>query len=101
VVLLLLVAWVAGLVIGFGLLFDALRAQVRPEPENLSSAMYFAGTALLTLGFGDFVALGGLARLTALVAAATGLGVFAVVITLMFTLYGSFQRREVAIVVLE
>jgi hypothetical protein len=100
-VILLLVAWIAGQVIGYGLLFDALRDQVRPPPENLGAAMYFAGTALLTLGFGDFVAMGGLARALTLAAAATGLGLFATVITLLFTLYGSFQRREVAVVVLE
>jgi hypothetical protein len=101
VVILLLVVWVAGLVIGYGLLLDALRTQLHPEPENLGSALYFAGTSLLTLGFGDVVAVGGYARLIALVAAASGLGLFALVITLLFTLYGSFQRREVAVVVLE
>ena len=100
-VMLLLVAWIAALVVGYGLLLDALRDQVRPQPENLAAALYFAGTALLTLGFGDFVALGGLARTITLVAAATGLGMFALVITFLFTLYGSFQRREVAVVVLE
>jgi Ion channel len=100
-VIVLLVAWIAGLVVGYGLLLDALRDQVRPQPETLDAALYFAGTALLTLGFGDFVAMGALARMITLAAAATGLGVFAVVITLLFTLYGSFQRREVAVVVLE
>jgi hypothetical protein len=100
-VIVLLVAWIAGLVVGYGLLLDALRDQVRPRPETLDAALYFAGTALLTLGFGDFVAMGALARMITLAAAATGLGVFAVVITLLFTLYGSFQRREVAVVVLE
>jgi hypothetical protein len=101
IVILLLIAWVLGLVVGYGLVLDALHAQLRPEPENFGGALYFAGTSLLTLGFGDFVAVGGLARLVALVAAATGLGVFALCITLLFTLYGSFQRREVAVVVLE
>ena len=100
-VILLLVTWIAGLVLGYGLLFDALRDQIRPTPENLGASLYFAGTALLTLGFGDFVAMGALARMLTLAAAATGLGVFATVITLLFTLYGSFQRREVAVVVLE
>jgi hypothetical protein len=57
--------------------------------------------SLLTLGFGDIVATEGPARLITLVAAANGLGLFALVITLLFTLYGSFQRREVAVVVLE
>src|SRR6202165_2378700 len=101
IVIVLLVSWVAGLVVGYALLLDAVRAQLRPVPENFGTSLYFAGTSLLTLGFGDLVAVGGLARLVALVAAATGLGLFALCITLLFTLYGSFQRREVAVVVLE
>jgi hypothetical protein len=101
IVIVLLIAWVAGLVVGYGLLIDAVRAQLRPEPEGFGTSLYFAGTSMLTLGFGDVVAVGGFARLVALVAAATGLGLFALVITLLFTLYGSFQRREVAVVVLE
>jgi hypothetical protein len=101
VVIVLLVAWVAGLVVGYGLLFDALHEQIKPQPENFGTSLYFAGTSLLTLGFGDFVASGGLARATSLAAAASGLGLFALVITFLFTLYGSFQRREVAVVVLE
>ena len=101
IVIVLLIAWVVGLVLGYGLLLDALRAQIRPEPENFGATLYFAGTSLLTLGFGDVVAVGGYARLVALASAATGLGLFALCITLLFTLYGSFQRREVAVVVLE
>lgn len=100
-VVLLLVFWVVGLVTGYGLLIDAMRAQIKPEPTDLGASLYFAGTSLLTLGFGDFVALGGWARLVSLAAAASGLGVFALVITFLFSLYGSFQRREVAVVILE
>lgn len=101
IVIVLLIAWLVGLMVGYGLLLEALRAQLRPEPANFGTTLYFAGTALLTLGFGDVVAVGGFARLVALVAAGTGLGLFALCITLLFTLYGSFQRREVAVVVLE
>jgi hypothetical protein len=101
IVIVLLIVWVVALVTGYGLLLDALRAQIRPEPENFGASLYFAGTSLLTLGFGDVVAVGGYARLVSLVAAATGLGLFALCITLLFTLYGSFQRREVEVVVLE
>ncbi len=100
-IILLLVGWIAGLVVGYGLLLDAQRDQIRPQPENLGSSLYFAGTSLLTLGFGDYVAVSGWTRLVTLAAAATGLGLFAAVLTLLFTLYGSFQRREVAVVVLE
>jgi hypothetical protein len=100
-VMVLLVSWVAALVLGYGLLLDALHDQVRPAPESLGASLYFAGTSLLTIGFGDYVPLSPWTRLIALVAGATGLGLFAAVLTLLFTLYGSFQRREVAVVVLE
>jgi len=101
IVIVLLVVWVSGLMLGYGLILDGLRTELRPEPENFGTSLYFAGVAMLTIGFGDFVATGPWARLVSLVAAATGLGLFALVITLMFTLYGSFQRRERAVVVLE
>jgi Ion channel len=101
VVMLLLVTWVAGLILGYGLILHCLGSQLRPEPANLATALYFAGVSLLTLGFGDIVATENATRVITLVAAANGLGLFALVISLMFTLYGSFQRREVAVVVLE
>src|SRR5205807_3706787 len=65
------------------------------------SSLYFAGTSLLTLGFGDFVATGGPTRFVALVACATALAIFAVAITFLFSLFAAFQRREVAVVTLE
>lgn len=100
-VILLLVGWVFGLIVGYGALLHAMAAQLRPEPDTFGTALYFAGVSLLTLGFGDIVATGAPARAVTLIAAANGLGLFALVITLMFTLYGSFQRREVAVLVLE
>lgn len=100
-VLVLLVAWALGLVLGYGLLLDALRTQVRPQPENLGDSLYFAGSALFTLSFGDFVGIRGPARAVTLMAGANGLGLFALVISFLYSLYGSFQRREVAVVVLE
>jgi Ion channel len=100
-VMMLLATWIAGLIIGYGIMLDGLREQIHPVPETLGASLYFAGTSLLTLGFGDYAAASGLARFITLAAAATGLGVFASVISLLFTLYGSFQRREVAVVILE
>ena len=100
-VIILLVFWLASLIVGYGLLFDALRDQIHPTPATVFTSMYFAGTSMLTIGFGDLTPIGGAARLVSLVAAATGLGLFALVISFLFTLYGAFQRREVAVVVLE
>ena len=59
----LLLAWLVTLIFGYGLVFYALRDQLRPVPTDLGDALYFAATSLLTLGFGDFVADGAAARI--------------------------------------
>ncbi len=99
-VVLLLITWMALLVLGYGLLFYALRIELTPAPDNLGSSLYFAGTSILTLGFGDVVAGGSLARAVSLVGAASGLGLVALVITFLFSLYASYQRRESLVVTL-
>jgi hypothetical protein len=101
VLILLLVAWVVGLIIGYGLILDAVHEQVNPVPANLGTTIYFSAISFLTIGYGDFVPVGTMARAVALIEGATGLGVVAVVISLLFSLYGSFQRREVLIITLD
>ena len=100
-VFMLLASWIAILLLGDGLLIYGLRDQMRPVPANLGEAIYAAGTSLFTIGFGDFVPVGGAARFVMLASAATGLGVVALVITYLFSLYGAFQRREVLVVTLD
>ena len=100
-VLVLLVSWVTTLLVGFGLLFFALRDEISPSPATISEAIYAAGTALFTIGFGDYVPTGMPARILSLIAAGTGLGIVALVITYLFSLYGAFQRREVQVVTLD
>lgn len=97
----MIAAWVVTLIFGYGLMLYALRLQIRPTPDDLGTAFYLAGTSLLTLGFGDLVATGGLARLVLLLAAASGLAVVALGISFMFTLQASFQRREVVVLTLD
>lgn len=99
--LLFLLQWVLVLILGYGIALHALRHQIRPVPTSIGSAFYLAGTSLFTLGFGDMVAIGGLSRATMLAAAASGLAVLALVLALVFTLYGAFQRREVLVVMLD
>jgi hypothetical protein len=100
-VIALLFSWLSTLILGYGLILYALRDQLRPVPPDLGTAVYFAATSLLTLGFGDIVADGPLARLFAATAAVAGLGAVALVVTFLFSLYGSYQRREVEVVVLQ
>jgi hypothetical protein len=93
----LLIFWVVTLILGYGLLFFALRDQLKPEPD-FGSAAYFAGTSLLTIGYGDIVPAGGLARFVALCAGASGFGVVAIVTTYLFSIFGAFQAREAFVV---
>jgi hypothetical protein len=89
--------WVLSQVVGYGLLFWALRAGLRPEP-HLGGAIYFAGASLLTIGYGDIVPLHWYTRALALFAAGGGLATFAITTTFLFQTFGAFQRREAFVV---
>jgi hypothetical protein len=97
----LLAAWLASLIVGYGLILYALRDQLQPVPPDLGTAIYFAATSLLTIGFGDIVAVGAPARIAVVTAAVGGLGAVALVVTFLFSLYGSYQRREIQVVALQ
>jgi len=97
----LLIVWLIAMILGYGLVLDALRDELRPALPDLGSTLYFAATSVLTLGFGDIVAEGGPARLVIAAAAISGLGVVALVVTFLFSLYASYQRREMQVVALQ
>ena len=93
----LLAYWVLSQIVGYGLLFWALRAGLRPEP-HIGGAIYFAGTSLLTIGYGDIVPLHWYTRALSLFAAGGGLATFAIVTTFLFQTFAAFQRREAFVV---
>jgi hypothetical protein len=93
--------WGLLLVLGYGLILDALRGQITPRPSGLGTSIYFATISFLTIGYGDYSPSGPAARAVAAIAGATGLGVIALVITYLFSLFAAFQRRETAVVALE
>jgi hypothetical protein len=97
----LLAAWLVTLILGYGLVLYALRDELRPVPTDLGSTVYFAATSVLTLGAGDIVADGMTARVFVTIAAISGLGSVALVVTFLFSLYGSYQRREARVVMLQ
>jgi len=101
VVMTLLGLWIAMLILGFGLVFHVLGRQLEPGPADLGGALYFAAVSLLTIGYGDVVAIGGPARVVAIAAAVAGLGIVALTITYLFSLYASFRRRELLVVTLD
>ncbi len=97
----LLAVWMAAVVLGYGLILYALRSELRPAPGDLGTVLYFAASSVLTLGYGDIVATGAAARIVVAAAAVTGLGMVALVITFLFSLFGNYQRREVSVVLLQ
>jgi len=99
-VLILLITWFLVMVLGFALLLYSLREGIQPA-SDFGSILYYAGTSVLTIGFGDITATHGLARGVSVVAGGLGLGILALGITYLFSLYGSFQRREILVVRLE
>jgi hypothetical protein len=99
-VIMLLATWLLLLTLGYGLVLFAVRADLDPVPADLISSIYLGGNSILTLGSAGVVAVGPFGRLFTLLAAATGLGVVALAVTFLFSLYGSFQRREALVVTL-
>lgn len=101
VVLFLLFAWVLGLVLGYGLIFYSLGSQIQASNEGFGGALYLSAFALFTLGFGGVAPTGTLARAVAVSEAAVGIGMIALVISLLFSLFSAFQRREALVVTLD
>ena len=75
----LLVVWVLLLLVGWGLVWWVLSDRLSGVHSYLD-ALYFAGVGFFTVGFGDVVPVGALARMLALVQAFMGLVSVALVI---------------------
>ncbi len=93
--------WVSALILGYGLILFGLRTQIAPVARDYGQAAYLSAASLLTIGFGDIVPTGRVARVVVTLEGASGLGIVALVISLLFSLFSSFQRREVQVITLD
>jgi hypothetical protein len=100
--LIALMTWAFLALLGYTLMFwsPAFSAGVEMGDPPFTTTLYFTGTTLFTIGFGDIVATGA-ARALAVAAGATGLGIIALVIAYLPVFYGAFNRREVGILLLD
>ncbi|HET9441763.1 MAG TPA: potassium channel family protein, partial [Acidimicrobiales bacterium] len=96
----LLFMWLTGLLLGWTLVWLALRDQVTGV-DDFGSALYYSGVVLLTVGFGDVTAEGLGARLLSITEAGTGLTSIALVISYLPALYGAYGRRETRLLTLD
>ena len=94
----LIALWAGLLIFGFGTVLWGLRAGVSPAHASFGTMIYFAGTSLLTIGFGDIVGRGALPRFVSLLAALAGLSFVSILTAFLFALFGSFQQRETFVV---
>lgn len=101
--ILLLMIWAGGLILGFGLLFSALGRPFHDvlDRSDLRTDIYVSGTTLFTLGLGDVTPQTKAARVLTILEAGTGLGFLAVVMGYFPVLYGAFSKREVSIALLD
>lgn len=101
--LLLLALWAAGLIVGYATLHWGLQTKLNVPEETgyFASYLYISGETFFTLGYGDTVAVSPLGRAIAVIEAANGFGLLAIVIGYLPVLYGAFSRREVNIALLD
>src|SRR6202051_4038328 len=101
--ILLLVFWAAGLILGFALLQRGIggHEQLNQEPITFGRILYHSGETFFTLGYGDIVPTSAGSRARSVVEAGMGFGFLGVVIGYIPVVYASFSRREIQISMLD
>jgi hypothetical protein len=94
----MLAMWVALLIFAFALVLWGMRSGITPAHQTFGTMLYFAGTSLLTIGFGDVVGRSGGPRLVSLLAGLAGLSFLSIMTAFLFATFGSFQQRETFVV---
>src|SRR6185295_11141004 len=97
--LMLLALWATGLILGYAILHWGLQTELNltDETGRFTSYLYISGETFFTLGYGDIVPVFSLGKAIAVIEAANGFGLLAIVIGYLPVLYGAFSRREVNI----
>jgi hypothetical protein len=94
----LLVLWLAGLMIGWSLVYWGLNQHVAGATDY-GAYVYYAGTSLVTPVFGS--AHGAVVRMLTLLETLTGVVTIALVISYLPALYGAYSRREARLLTLD
>ncbi|HXW34057.1 MAG TPA: hypothetical protein VEJ87_05715 [Acidimicrobiales bacterium] len=94
----LLVLWLAGLMLGWALVYWGIGFRVLGT-TGFETILYYAGTSLLTPAFGT--AHGPAERTLSLVETLTGLGTIALLISYLPALYGAYSKREARLLTLD
>jgi len=98
-ILLLLITWAIGLVLGFAFIHAGVGGSViaTGEPISFLLDLYLSGTTFFTLGLGDVIPRTMTGRVVTVAEAGIGFGFLAMVIGYLPILYQAFSRREITI----
>jgi Ion channel len=101
--LILLGLWIAGLIVGYALVFWGFDVPLVATQggSGFGIYLYMSGTTLLTLGLGDVLPHTALGRVLTVFEVGTGFGVLALVIGFLPVLYNAFSAREINIALLD
>jgi hypothetical protein len=90
--------WIGLLIVGFALLLWGMRAGIAPANASFGTILYFSGTSVLTIGFGDVVGRAAAPRFISVLGALAGLSFLSINTAFLFAIFGSFQQRETFVV---
>lgn len=93
--------WATAFVAGYALILDGLRTGFHPVTTSFGDSLYASATSFVPLSYGDLVPTAIATRVATVVESGTGIIVGALIITLLFSLYGSFQEREELVITLD
>jgi hypothetical protein len=101
--LMLFIAWMVGLMLSFAALHWSLGTPIRSDDaeSDFLTYVYFSGTTLFTLGYGDVTPTGTIGRMLSVFESGLGLGFLALVIGYFPVFYQATSRREVSISLLD
>jgi hypothetical protein len=94
-----ILVWVVLLLVGWALVYQpalghGVNAAKGPTDTGFSTALYYSGFSLTTLGTGDVVASSGAYRLLTVVEAALGFSAFTMVLTYFLSIYNALVSRK-------
>jgi hypothetical protein len=99
--LVMLTVWVVGQLLGWALIWWALRDSFRQPIGDLAEAFYYSGITFFSVGFGDVLAAEGGVRLLTVIEAYGGLATLGLVIGYLPPLSGAYGQRERQLLLLD